>query len=249
VVRAVVVRRVALVAIAAAILAGGATAATPVYIPPSPTKVCAGLPFCFGITGPWVVVPAKGEATFLLDCPVRAASRSAFLIGGADSLASAGSIRVWYDGNLATPIGSPTSTVNGLLFHAVANNGKRGSFQPILGCIDLRQASKRSTVSARAASAPPRAPHAAPTPTPRSRLLVLEPGWSRTLTVSCLRRETLVGTWDAYAFGTETPPVLPPPAAVRIRTAQFGRNVTASIRTSASIPHLIEVQVGALCER
>ena len=58
-----------------------------------------------------------------------------------------------------------------------------------------------------------------------------------------------MGTWDAYAFGTETPPVLPPPAAVRIRTAQFGRNVTASIRTSASIPHLIEVQVGALCER
>ena len=242
-------RRAALAALAAAIVAGSATAATPIYIPPSPTKVCAGLPFCFGITGPWVVVPAKGEATFLLDCPVRAASRSAFLIGGADSLASSKTIRVWYDGNLATPIGSPTSTVNGLLFHAIANDGRAGTFQPILGCIDLRQASKRSTVSARLATAPPSAPHAAPSPTPRSKLLVLEPGWSRTLTVSCLRRETLVGTWNAYAFGTETPPVLPPPGAVRIRTAESRRNVTASIRTAASIPHLVEVQVGALCER
>jgi hypothetical protein len=243
------VRRVALVVLAAAVVAGGASASSPIYIPPSPTKVCAGLPFCFGITGPWVVVPAKGEATFLLDCPTRAAGRDAFLIGGADSLASSRTIRVWYDGDLATPLGSPTSTANGLLFHAIANDGRAGTFQPILGCIDLRQASRRSTVSARFAAAPPAAPHAASSPLTRMKLLVLEPGWSRTLTVRCLSRETLVGTWDAYAFGTESPPILPPPGAVRIRTLQLGKSVRASIHTNASISHLIEVQVGALCER
>ncbi len=238
----------ALVAVAAAVLAGGGSGATPLYIPPSPTKVCAALPFCFGITGPWVVVPAKGEATFLLDCPVRAASRSAFLIGGADALASAKTIRVWYDGNLATPLGSPTSTSNGLLFHAVSDNGRAGTFQPILGCIDLRQASKRSTVSARLAAAPPGTPHSAPAALPRSKLLVLEPGWTRTLSVSCLRRETLAGTWDAYAFGTVSPPTLPRPDAVRIRTVEAGRTVRAVIHTDASVQHLIEVQIGALCE-
>ena len=85
-------------------------AGTPFFIAPSATHECDGLSFCFGITGPWVVVPATGEATFLLACPVRAASKSAFIVGGSDALSSSGNIRVWFDGRLGAPIGSPAGT-------------------------------------------------------------------------------------------------------------------------------------------
>jgi hypothetical protein len=218
----------------------------PFYVPPSKTHECAKLPYCYGITAPWIVIPAHGVATFLFGCPAQAKGK--YLLAGTDSLASSKSVRVWYDGQLGTPIGHQT-VGSALLFHATTNNGGEASFQPVVGCINLVQAGKRSTVSARVSSAPPPGtPRSAPSLRPRATSLILEPGWTRSATVSCTKKESLVGSWSAVGFGTSGPPRLPTPNAIRISTHQSDKTVLAVIRTSTSIPYLIHVQVGALCQ-
>jgi hypothetical protein len=216
---------------------------SPFFIAPSPTQECHDLAYCYGIAGPWVVVPATGEATFMFGCPERAATLGKFLLGGTDSLASAPSVRVWFDGRLGAPIGlqSPGDV---LLFHAAANNGKQSSFQPIVGCISLAQAVKRSTVSARLAS-PPRS---APPIQPRATNLILAPGDDRSATTSCLQTEKLVGNWSAVSYGTQGPPKLPPAGAVTIQAHDAGNTVQAAIHTTRSVPYLIRIQIGAMCE-
>jgi hypothetical protein len=231
-----------------AALAGSGWARTdagPFYVPPSRTHECAKLPYCFGITAPWIVVPAHGVATFLFGCPVQ--SKGKYLLAGTDSLASSKSVRVWYDGQLGTPIGHQV-VGSALLFHATTNNGKQGSFQPVLGCINLVQAGKRSTVSARLSAAPPGTPKSAPSLHPRATNTILQPGWTRSASVTCAKKESLVGSWSAVGFGTSGPPRLPSPDAIRISTRQADKTVVAVIRTKTSVPYLIHVQVGALCQ-
>jgi hypothetical protein len=227
----------------AAALAAGSAARGPFTVPKPKTHECDLLTWCYGAAGPWVVVPAGGEATYLFRCPPRSATRGQFLLGGSDSLASSRSVRVWYDGQLGAPIGQQRLG-SGLLFHAVTINGKAGSFQPHLGCISLAQAVKRSTVSARADS-PPRS---APPVNPRATNLILVPGNDRVTSTSCTRREKLVGRWSAIAFGTDDPPVLPAPGAVKIATRAVGKSVRAVIHTATSVPYLIRIQVGAICQ-
>jgi len=221
-------------------------AANPFPVAPSRTHECHNLGYCFGIAGPWVVIPANGEATFLFGCPPRPATKGAFLLGGTDALGSAKDVRVWYDGQLGAPIGTQTPG-SSLLFHAVTGNGKRGTFQPYVGCISLSQVTKRSTVSARRAAATPSAP-SAPAPHPRAKRLILAPGDAQPASLSCLKKEKLVGSWSAVAYGTAGPPRLPPPDAVRIVTHSVGNTVRAQITTAKSIPYLIQIQIGALCE-
>ena len=220
-------------------------AAGPFYVPPSTTHQCAKLPYCYGITGPWIVVPAHGEATFLFGCPAKATGK--YLLAGTDSLASSKHVRVWWDGELGAPIGQQR-VGSALLFHATTNNGKPGSFQPVLGCINLVQAGKRSTVSVRRAAAPPGTPRSAPAFRPRTKRLILEPGWTRSTSVSCLKKENLVGSWSAVGFGTSGPPVLPKPGAVRVTTREVGNTVLAVIRTAPSVRYLIQIQIGAMCQ-
>lgn len=230
-------------------LAGSPAAKTttgPFTLEPSRTQECHKLAYCFGIAGLWVVIPANGQATYLFGCPPRAATKGAFLLGGTDALASSPSVRVWYDGKLGAPIGLQTPG-SSLLFHGVTANGKQGSFQPIVGCIRLSQASKRSTVSARQATANPATSHTASEPQPRATKLILVPGNSRPATTSCRRGEKLVGSWSAVAYGTSGPPQLPPPGAVRIVTHEVGNTVQAAITTASSIPYLIHIQIGAMC--
>jgi len=238
------VRRAAVAVIALALtLPAGSAARGPFTLPAEKTQECHLVAWCYGAAGPWVVIPAHGEATFLFRCPPRSAERGQFLLGGADSLASSTSVRVWYDGQLGAPLGQQ-SLGAGLLFHAVLDNGKAGSFEPILGCISLAQAVKRSTVSARAET-PPRS---APPVNPRATNLILAPGSDRTVSTTCHPGEQLVGKWSAVAFGTDGPPTLPAPAAIKIATHAVGRVVSAVIQTATSVPYLIQVQVGALCE-
>ena len=237
-------------ALAMATLVGGTAAKTttgPFTLAPSRTHECHNLAYCFGIAGLWVVVPANGEATYLFGCPPRAGTKGSFLLGGTDALASSASVRVWYDGQLGAPIGVQTPG-SALLFHAVTANGKQASFQPIVGCISLAQASKRSTVSARGATATPATTHTVPAPQPRATKLILAPGNSQPASTSCLKGEKLVGNWSAVAYGTAGPPHLPPPGAVRIVTHDVGNTVRAAITTASSIPYLIQIQIGAMCE-
>ena len=134
-----------MLALADAIACGrqpGSDRRQPFYLVPSPTKECRNVSNCVAVSGPWVVVPAKGEATFLFGCPVR----RGFVVGGTDARASSSNVQVWFDGQLGAPIGFPPSAVKDgavLLFHAVTDNARPGSFQPILGCVSLTPSNKR----------------------------------------------------------------------------------------------------------
>ena len=66
----------------------GAALATTVTATAAPQE-CAGIPTCIDVPGPWVAVPARGEAKFLLDCPQRRG-----VVGGVDALASSRDIHV-----------------------------------------------------------------------------------------------------------------------------------------------------------
>ena len=241
----------ALFALLATVLAVGVAAKpsdSPIYVAPAQraTKECNHLAFCRGIEGLWVVVPAHGEASFLFGCPVRSKELGNFLLGGTDARTSSTHVRVWYDGKLGQ-IGLPSGQngpSSGLLFHAVSDDGRQGSFQPVLGCISLREATKRSTVSARLQPGT----LAPPAPELRAQNILLEPGQDRVTGISCRAKETLVGSWGAVAYGTEGPPALPPAGAVTAQTTDSGRTVHAQIHTVSSVQHLIHIQIGAMCE-
>jgi hypothetical protein len=225
---------------------------TPFYITPpartvTPTE-CQNLSYCYGVRGPWVVVPAHGEATFLFGCPEQAAAVGGYLLGGTDALASSSHVYVWYDSRLGTPLAAqtPKTSTTGLLFHAVTDNGQQGAFQPILGCIELAQASKVATVSAVRPIAPAAATRSALPPKMQAMIVELEPGWDRTIALRCFRDETLVGGWSAVAFGTGGPPALPQP--VTVKTSTENEAVHVDVRTAASVPYPIQIQVGVMCE-
>ena len=106
---------------AAALLASGASAAT---------VECAGIPTCIDVPGPWVAVPASGEAKFLLDCPQRRG-----VVGGVDALASSRHIHVTFEGLLGGPVAPGRTTTRYAFFRAVSGNHREGLFEPRIGCI------------------------------------------------------------------------------------------------------------------
>ena len=241
-----------LLALLAAAFATSSPASTPFYLLPAATKECQNVSHCKGVSGPWVAIPANGEATFLFGCP----ERRSFVVGGSDARASSTNIRVWWDGQLGAPIGEPRISANNgavLLFHAETNNHKPGSFQPILGCVSLTDLSKRSTVSARlAASAPGTAP-GAPVDLRSSQVeLGLASGLRKpTYNISCPKNETLVGSWSAVVFGTATPPNPAFAKAVSIKLALRGRTVHAALSLNRLFGVLAPetwAQIGAMCE-
>jgi hypothetical protein len=238
---------------AVALLAAGATvgsradAANPFYLVPSKTKECQRVKNCVGVVGPWVEVPAHGEATFLFACP----SRRAFVVGGTDARASSSKVRVWFDGRLGAPIGSPppgTAAGAFLLFHATASDARHGWFQPILGCVSLTQKTKRSTVAV--------VPGARPAATLDLRAVNVElrldgPLLKPTTTLRCPKRETLVGHWSAFAVSSQKPPASGLAGAVAISARAAGNAVAARFRPTRTFGHLVPLataQVGAMCE-
>jgi hypothetical protein len=236
-----------------AILAGGSlatTSAPPFYLVPSPTKECRNVSNCVAVSGPWVVVPAKGEATFLFGCPVR----RGFVVGGTDARASSSNVQVWFDGQLGAPIGFPPSAVRAgavLLFHAVTDNARPGSFQPILGCVSLTPSNKVATVSLRRAGALPGTAPGSPLDL-RAKEVVLSRLTSRPTTESCPRGEKLVGSWNALVFDTTAPPAPPYTSAATVKTVVVGNEVHAVFHVLgillAPLAPLVSAQIGAMCE-
>lgn len=238
-----------LLVVCAAALAAAARADQtpgPFYLVPTTTKECDGIKNCTGYPGPWVYVPASGQATYLLACP----SKRLFIVGGTDARASSGQIRVSFEGKLGAPLGGVPVTKGGavLLFHASSNNGREGWFQPILGCVSLTQKSKRSTLSARA----PVQPAAPPVYRTEQFGLKLNRGLNtNSTTVSCARGERLVASWHAFAAETVAPPDLAYPHAVTIRTTVSGRAVHATFgkqRLFGPLSPRSWAQIGAICE-
>ena len=227
------VRRLAVVAALAALCvavlpaAGGAA------------NECRGIPVCISVPGPWVVVPATGEAQYLLECPRRRG-----VVGGIDALASSRAVRVSFDGRIGSPVAPGTTTSRDAFFRALTSGRAVGAFQPFLGCIPAGGGGGRATTAARVT--PPGLPveH-------RAKTVRLASGLTRTVSQRCARGERLVGSWHALAFRTRTPPPLSLSSLVKTSRRTVNGVVTVRILTSEGVPTSAraEVQVGAVCAR
>lgn len=224
--------RVALVALIVAL--AGAAALAPAG---SATNECHGIQACIPVAGPWVIVPARGNAVYLLSCP---GGRS--VVGGLDAQVTSREVRVGFEGRLGAPVQPGATTTRYALFRAVSVSSRVQAFQPRLGCVPLQGGGGRSTVSAFVS--PPGASLEY-----RSRITVLAPGSVAFAKVSCIAKERIVGSWHALAFRTKKPPVLDDASRVRMTTTVVGKKVvvTASASDGLSIDAHAIVQAGAEC--
>jgi hypothetical protein len=242
-------RRLAVAACLAALgvsaAAAGGRAGVPFYaVPPTPHKECRNVRHCVSVIGPWVAVPAGGVATYLLDCPQRHG-----FVGGTDTRASSGSVVVWFDGQVGSPVRQAVTTGAFLLFHATTTNGRPGSFQPAIGCVKFLQPTNgRSTVSARLAGPLPGTNAGAPLDL-HAKTITLIATTTQRKTVSCFPHERLVGSWDTLAFVSADPPPLAHVDAVRTTRIVTRSTATVVVTTARSLPFvpLAEVQIGAMC--
>jgi hypothetical protein len=200
------------------------------------TKECNGIRACISVPGPWVVVPARAEVTYLLECPRRRG-----IVGGLDALASSRDVRVSFAANLGAPVSPGTTTTRYAVFRAVTATGRRGAFKPVIGCIPV-DSGGRSTTAVRLTT--PGAPLEYAQTT-----FLLRPGIKRTTTIGCAGRQRLVGTWHAVAFRTAAVPRLPLADAVRVQRTRKGAHVAVTISASEALPRgaKAEVQVGVVC--
>ena len=224
--RAAVAAFVAALAGAAALAPAGAA-----------TSECHGIQACIRVAGPWVVVPARGSAVYLLTCP---GGRS--IVGGLDAQVTSRDVRVGFDGRLGAPVQPGSTTTRYALFRAVSISKRAQAFQPLLGCVPLQGGGGRSTVSAFVSPPGPSLEY-------RSRISVIAPGSVGFAKVSCRGKERLVGSWQALAFRTKKPPNLDDASRVRASVISVGNRVvvTASASDGLSIDAHAIVQAGAEC--
>jgi len=201
------------------------------------TNECRGITSCIPVAGPWVLVPAHGQATYLLACP---AGRS--VVGGLDAQASSRDVRVSFDARLGAPVAPGVTTTRYALFRAISISGRAQTFQPRLGCIPTQGGGGRSTVSARVTPVGPALEL-------RSRIVIIGPGQVRFAKVACLPSEHLVGAWHATAFRVKQPPKIGAGTVVDVTRTTVGRKVvvTATATDGLSIDVHPVVQVGAEC--
>jgi hypothetical protein len=201
------------------------------------TNECHGIQVCIRVVGPWVVVPARGQATYLLTCP---GGRS--VVGGLDAQVTSRDVRISFDGRLSAPVQPGSTTTRYALFHAVSLSGRVQAFQPLLGCVPLQGGGGRSTVSAYVSPPGQSLEY-------RSRISVVSPGSVGFAKVSCRPSERLVGSWHALAFRTKNPPALANASRVQTSTVVVGKKVvvTASASDGLSIDAHAIVQAGAEC--
>jgi hypothetical protein len=209
--------------VAGALLASGANAAT---------SECAGIPTCIDVPGPWVAVPAHGEASFLLDCPQRRG-----VVGGVDALASSRDIHVTFEGLLGGPVAPGRTTTRYAFFHAVSGHHRQGLFQPRIGCIPSSAGGPQTTAYTISPAGPATDLAAATMP--------VRPGTVRRSTIGCANGGRLVESWDATAFADPVPPVFADAIQV-VRTVRNGR-VAVKITASEALPRTAYVQVGVRC--
>ena len=223
-------RRVGLPVVLAAVLALGLVAAHAA----SATNECNGIRECQRVVGPWVIVPARGTVSYLLDCPRRRG-----IVGGLDAVASSTDVHIWFDGQLAAPVAPGRTTTRYSFFHALSGAHRPGAFQPRIGCIPTE--SSRSTTSAWAVPGPPLVLAAT--------TLRLRPGLVRTVSVGCVPGQKLVDSWHTLAFRTPGPPNAGLVAAIDLRRTTRGKKVAITIVTSEALPRGTgaEVQLGVMC--
>jgi hypothetical protein len=215
-----------LAALAAVAVPGGAGAA----------GECNGIPRCIPVEGPWVAVPANGEAKFMLQCP-----QGRGIVAGTDAQASSQDVRGTFDAILGAPVAFGRSTSMSVLFRAVSAHHHVGLFKPFIGCIPAPSA-VRNTIATKAS------PVGAPLDL-RAVTLKLTPGLQRTVTLACPNGESLVDSWNATAFGSASPP---PPAlasAVTVRSRIVKGQARLTIFASEALPRSVQaqLQIGVRC--
>ena len=199
---------------------------------------CKGIKTCIPVQGPWVAVPASGEARFLLSCP-----RGQGIVAGADAVASSRDVHATFDANIASPIKYGLVTGSAAFFRAVSGKHKDGVFRPLIGCIPDPQA-LRNTVAAKPQPI-------GPPLVLRSTLERVGPGTADALAFGCEKGEILVDSWTAKMFGTEAPPAPSLARTLTVHTTTDGNRVIVEIRASLSLPDAAAaaVQVGVRCAR
>jgi len=217
---------VSFLAVVGAVLAVGSANAA--------TGECAGIPTCIDVPGPWVAVPASGEAKFLLDCPQRRG-----VVGGVDALASSRDIHVTFDGLLGGPVAPGRTTTRYAFFRAVSGHHRAGLFEPRIGCIPSSTGGPQTTAY-RVSPAGPAVDLAAAT-------MPVKPGTVRRTTIGCANGAHLIDSWDATAFATPVPPVFAEAVEV-VRTLHKGE-VTVKITVSEALPRPAFVQIGVRCAK
>ena len=229
------------VGVASAIAVAAGPPAPAPAAPPDPSKAnpCAEVKNCNTIEGPWVAVPATGEANFLLECPKRAGT-----IGGTDALASSSDVRVVWEGNPGSPVRPGTTTVFFAFFRASSAHGRPGAFRPYIGCIPPQKANPRARVSARIT-------HPGNFLDRRQSLLRLKPGATQIASQDCGKGERLLDGWYAVVFATSTPPGPALGSKVRVTLVTVNDKIVATAHTEAGMPAsaLAQLQVGAVCAK
>lgn len=215
----------ALFALASAVLLLGANA-------PAATVECAGLPTCIDVPGPWVAVPAQGEAKFLLDCPQRRG-----VVAGVDAQASSRDVRVTFDGLLGGPVAPGRTTTRYAFFRAVSTHHREGLFQPRIGCIPSSTGGPQTTAYLITPAGVPLDLAAA--------TMLVQPGTVKHSTIGCANGEQLVDSWNATAFASPVPPVYADAIHVA-RTARKGV-VSVTITANEALPRAAFVQIGVRC--
>ena len=197
---------------------------------------CNGIPRCIPVEGPWVAVPANGEAKFMLQCP-----QGRGIIAGTDAQASSQDVRATFDAILGAPVSLGRSTSTAALFRAVSAHHRVGLFKPFIGCIPAPSA-VRNTIATKAT------PLGAPLDL-RAVTLKLTPGYQRTVTLACPNGEALVDSWTATAFGSATPPSPALASAVTVKSRIVRGQARLTIFASEALPRSAQaqLQIGVRC--
>jgi hypothetical protein len=239
-------RILSLAAVAALVAGVASAAALAAGAPPPPAKKgaaptanpCAEVKNCKPVEGPWVAVPASGEAQFLLECPKRAGT-----IGGTDALVSSTDVRVTWEGNTGSPVRPGTTTIYFAFFHAASAKGKVGFFQPYIGCIPPEKSNPRSTVSARLTKPQGFLDR-------RQSLFALRVG-RQAATQTCKKGERLLSGWHSVVFGSAAAPDPLLANKVHVVLTIANGKVVAAIQTDPGMPPAAhaELQLGAVCAK
>jgi hypothetical protein len=217
-------RLVGLAALAAAVLAAGASPAS------ATPRECRGLQVCVTIVGPWVAVHAE-PVQFLLSCP------RGYIVGGTDAELSDRAIDVVFLGNQGSPVNPGITTSRDAVFVGtyVGRGASAATFRPHLGCVPAGGGGAR--VPTAVGVFPPGKPAVR-----HAKTLLVTLGIRR-LTLGCASGERLVSGWHAIAFNTKAPPASDLVHGVTATQAIRSGRVVVAVQAAARAL----VQVGALC--
>jgi len=216
----------------ALLVAVAAAAALAVVPTAGATNECRGLNPCVPISGPWVVVPAKGEVQYQLTCP------KGYVVAGLDAELTDPQIDLTFLGTSGSPVGPGVSTSQTVVFVAAYVGTKRApvTYRPHAGCVPGGGGGSRTPTGVRKITPPGK-------PTTR-RVVTRRVSLEDSIVVSCKGGERLVAWHLARGFGSVNPPTPALISSLVVRPQVQGKRVSVDIRARQGQGI---VQVAAVC--